>query len=182
MATTMKLIGKQTLGSAAASVTFSNIPGTYTDLVCIISSRAQNSGTADDLVTMYFNGSTTGYSARRVYGLGGSGTVGSDTLSNNNGGSSGSRIPIGGTVGSTATANTFGNGFVYIPNYSGSTNKSVSAEGAGENNTSLAVISAHAGLWSNTAAITSITFTLYYSYVDGFASGSSFFLYGITKA
>lgn len=182
MATTMKLIAKTTLGSSATLVTFSSIPGTYTDLLCVMSTRSQNTiGTPDDVVTMYFNGTTSGYTSRRLYGLGTSG-VGSDTISNNNGGTAGSRLIAGGTTGSTATASTFGNGYVYIPNYAGSTNKSISGEGAGEQNAGLAVIIASAGLWSNTAAITSITFDLYYSFAAGFAASSSFYLYGITKA
>jgi hypothetical protein len=176
----MKLIAQTTLSTSAASVTISDIPGTYDDLYCVMSTRAQNSGTTDDVVTIYFNNSTSGYTARRLYGLG-SGSPGSDTLSNNNGGTAGSRIPVGGTSGNNATANTFGNGYIYIPNYAGSTNKSVSGDGVGEHNATGATASIHAGLWSNTAAITSITFTLYYSFVAGFASGSSFFLYGIKR-
>ena len=40
MATTLNLISKQTVGSAgASSITFSNIPQTYTDLKVIISGR-----------------------------------------------------------------------------------------------------------------------------------------------
>jgi len=182
MATTMRLIAKTTLGSSATLVTFSNIPSTFTDVVCMMSTRSQNTGgTTDDIVTMYFNGSTSGYTSRRLVGLGTSGVL-SDTISNNNTGAAGSRLIAGGTTGSNGTTNTFGNGYVYIPNYAGSTNKSVSGEGAGEHNAGLAVIIASAGLWSNTAAITSITFDLYYSFAAGFAANSSFFLYGITKA
>jgi hypothetical protein len=169
MATTCKLISKQTLGSAAAPVTFDNIPATYTDLLCVVSGRSAN---AVSTIGMWlrFNSDTNGanYSWRRLYGTGSA--TGSDTSGN---------APMI-IAGDSATADTFASVEIYIPNYAGSTNKSVSATGATENNATAAVIAATAGLWSNTAAITSVSF-----YVDSsqnFKSGSSFFLYGITKA
>jgi hypothetical protein len=174
MATTMKLIGKSVLGSDAADVTFSSIPQTgYTDLLFVYSARTSInvSGNADDLA-LTFNGNTSSYSNRRIYGLG-SGGVGSQT---NIGGTS--SIPVV-VADDGSTANTFGSGEVYIPNYAGATNKSVSFTGAHETNASLAVIIALAGLWSNTAAITSLSVTRAGYNIK---SGSSFFLYGITKA
>jgi hypothetical protein len=78
------------------------------------------------------------------------------------------------------TASTFGNCSIYIPNYAGSTNKSMSIEGASESNHSGAGIGAAACLWSSTAAITAIKLFPYHG--SNWKSGSSFFLYGITKA
>jgi hypothetical protein len=54
----------------------------------------------------------------------------------------------------TATANTFGNTEFYIPNYTSSNYKSFSVDGVTENNAT-AAFALYAGLWSNTAAITS---------------------------
>jgi hypothetical protein len=55
MPTTYEPIATQTLGSAAASVTFSSIPATYTDLVLICNgTAASNTG-----LTLRFNGDTT---------------------------------------------------------------------------------------------------------------------------
>lgn len=170
MARTKRLIASTVLGSNTASVTFSSIPGTYDDLVLVMSARVTNnaSGFADDLA-LTFNGSTSGYSNRRIYGLGSSGP--------------GSQTNIGGTasiplvvVDAGSTANTFSSGEVYVPNYAGSTYKSLSFTGAHESNASVAVIIALAGLWSNTASITSMSLTKAgYNIV----TGSSFYLYGI---
>jgi len=59
----------------------------------------------------------------------------------------------------SATASTFGNGEYYIPNYTSSNYKSVSADAVSENNNTTAYARLTAGLWSNTAAITSIRLT-----------------------
>jgi len=169
MATTCKLIAQTTLGSASAPVTFSSIPQTgYTDLLCVVSARSANAvGTIG--MFLRFNGDTTGanYSWRRLYGTGSS--TGSDTNGN---------APMI-MNGDSSTANTFASIEIYIPNYAGSTNKSVSASGATENNATDAVIAATAGLWSNTAAITSVS--LYADSSQNFKTGSSFFLFGISK-
>jgi hypothetical protein len=170
-ATTMRLIAKQTLGSDTASVTFSDIPSTYTDLYLVYSARSAISDTYDDL-KIRFNGSTTGYSCRILYGY-------------NTTPASASFAEILGMMvsGNTATSNTFGSGEIYIPNYASTTvNKSVSLTSCSENNSSTMVfLYAAAGLWSNTAAITSLTIDDY-SGGSNIKSGSSFFLYGITKA
>lgn len=79
-----------------------------------------------------------------------------------------------------ATANTFSNGELYIPNYAGSANKPTSWFNAQENNTTTAYINSHANLWSNTSAITSITLTASVG-TNEIKSGSSFYLYGISK-
>jgi len=55
-----------------------------------------------------------------------------------------------------ATANTFGSWEAYVPNYTLSNNKSVSLDSVMENNATAAEQNLVAGLWSNTAAITSI--------------------------
>jgi hypothetical protein len=79
------------------------------------------------------------------------------------------------TSGNTSTANTFGNAEIYIPNYAGSTFKPFWVDSVSENNATLSFQRLSANLWSNTAAITSITFS------SGIAEHSTFTLYGITK-
>jgi hypothetical protein len=76
------------------------------------------------------------------------------------------------------TANTFGNIQIYFPNYAGSTNKSYSVDSVTENNETVAYQTILAGLWSNTAAITTATFT---AESGNFAIGSTISLYKITK-
>lgn len=168
MATTCKLIAKNVLSGTATSVAFSDIPATYTDLLVVHSARTDRSSFVEDYIKISFNGVTTNRSMRSLYGLGTSGGSGTDTDIYTSIGAAGS------------TSSTFGNGFYYIPNYAGSTNKSVSGESVQETNASSAVMYIVAGLWSSTAAITTVTLTPYYG--PNFISGSSFFLYGITKA
>lgn len=132
----------------AANITFSTIPSTYTDLVIKYSLRSNVSGVNESVGIRFNSDSGANYTYKRLYGTGSA--VGSD--------SPGSNYSWGGYVaGDTSTASTFGNGEMYVPNYAGSTNKSNSADGVGENNSSTAFMSLHANLWSNSAAITSIT-------------------------
>jgi len=170
MATTMKLIAKQTLGADTATVTFSSIPGNMTDLALVCSARTSRASAVDDYIKIQFNSSSANLSGRYLVGNAGSSSAASATDT---------AIYVV-CCGSTATANTFGNGIFYIPNYAGSTNKSVSIEGTMENNSATSIIYAAAGLWSNTAAITQIDITSYYS--ANIKADSSFFLYGITRA
>ncbi len=171
MPNNMILLETIALTQSAASVTFDNLPTSgYTDLKIVTSARGTvnlGSGYVDGILT--FNGTTTGYSERMIYGLGGS----AGSLSQSSTG-----IKWGNWANDTSTtANTFGNSETYIPNYRSSNFKSVSVDGVQENNASGSAIAAlNAGLWSNTAAITSITFT---AGSGSFAAGSTFSLYGI---
>jgi hypothetical protein len=168
MATTCKLIAKSVLTSNATSIEFTSIPSTYTDLWCVCSLRSDRSATSDTIV-IEFNGATTNLSSRTINGNGSS--VFSSTFTYIRGGSMNA---------STSTSSTFASAEFYVPNYGGSANKSVSAVSATENNATEAFAFASAGLWSNTAAITSVKITP--AVGPNLVSGSSAFLYGITKA
>lgn len=166
---TMTLISTVTVGSGGAStIDFTSIPQTYTDLFILLSTRTTNAAVNDNPV-IRFNGSTSSYSARRLYGFG-SGSGSSDSLS---------IIPVGNNTGNNSTSNTFGNSAVYVPNYTGSTNKSVTSDGVSEYNGTAAAMSIVAGLWSNTAAITQITFVS--ETASNFMQYSTASLYGILK-
>jgi hypothetical protein len=158
------------LTQSAASVTFDNLPTSgYTDLKVVASVRG-------DLAAEYinnrvsFNGSTSGYTSKLLYGLGtGSGASTNNAVTN--------AIDYSCySTGTTATANTFSNVEIYIPNYRGSTNKSVSIDAVTENNATAVVTGLTAGLWSNTSAITSIAIT---ASSGNFVANSTFSLYGI---
>ena len=162
---TMTLVSTVTVGAGGAtSIAFTGIPQTGTDLLIRISSR--NSGGVNAAL-ISFNSSTTGFSARRLFGSGS--TVSSNTYTDNRGFY---------TSFSTDTAGTFGNCEIYIPNYSGSTNKSYSSDSVSENNAAAAYQALIAGLWSNTAAITSISL---YPTSGNFDQYSTASLYTITK-
>lgn len=172
MATTYTLISSNTLSSSAASVTFSSIPSTYTDLVLKFSARAATD-TSPTAMEFTLNGSTTNYSYTflRVNG----GTPQSGNASNTY------SIRAFTDSASNDTANTFGNGEIYIPNYLASTNKPLSLSVVNETNATTTDYSpyAGAGLWSNTGTITSISIK---QSTGNIASGSSFYLYGIKNS
>ena len=171
MANTYTLISSNVLGSNAASVTFSSIPNTYTDLVVRTSIRS-NSGAAIENVNYRFNSdSATNYSWTTVYGDGSS-------VSSNRSTNTTSSFIIGN--GGTSTANTFSNAEIYIPSYTSSTNKPNFFFGAQENYTSSAVIKMHSNSWRNTAVINSII--LYPGLGTNFVTNSSFYLYGIKNS
>lgn len=161
-----------TVGSGgAATISFTSIPSTYTDLVLKLSIRDAAASTRS-IAQLTFNGSTSGYSSRAVYGVNGTST-GSAT-------GGGTYIDWTYSVGDTATASTFANNEIYIPNYAGSQNKSVSIDFAAENNSASAnILGLAAGLWSNSAAITSITLT---PSTPNFLQYSTAYLYGVSNA
>lgn len=172
MPSTMRLIARQTLSVDTASVTFSNIPQTYTDLRLVVSARTNRANNGDSMY-LQFNGDTTSanYSNRILYGTGSSAvTITSATAI----------LLTQGACGSSDTANTFGSSEAYIPNYTGSTTKSVSHQGNSETNAATSYMSVDAGLWSGIAPITSML--LRPGNGTAFRSGSTFFLYGVTSA
>ena len=169
---TMTLIETKTLGTAAASIEFTSIPQTYTDLKLIVSGRADGGSYPGEVgwaLTIGFNGSTSNFTARILAGNGAS--VSSATTA---------RI-IGFLTGAAATSNTFGSSSIYIPNYAGSTNKSFSGDAVSENNATTAFQRLCAGLWSNSAAITSIQLDVELGTGGNFVAGTTASLYGILK-
>jgi len=163
----MKLIETKTLSSSQSAIEFTLIPQTFTDLVILTSTRdLATTGT----IYLNFNGIFTGYTMRRLNSSG---------SGSNSDSPSTTEVYWNGT-GTNETANTFGNGAVYITNYTSSTNKSVSVDGVLESNSATyigAQMSIVAGMWSNSAPITTIRL----GSNSGFAIGTMVSLYGITK-
>lgn len=168
MANTYTLIASNTLSSSTASVTFSSIPQTYTDLVLRGSIRSTTA--IDGQLT--FNG-TGGTSYSRTYLRGDGSTAGSARNSNQ------AYIVLDDIYrNGSSTTNTFASFEIYVPSYTASQNKPVFYDGADETNGTTAYRYGIAGLFRNTTAISSLTLTLTTSAV----SGSSFFLYGIKNS
>lgn len=161
------------IGSGGSpSFSFTAIPSTYTDLCIKMSLRSERADNGD-AVSMTFNNSTSGYSWRRLYGAG-------TSVASDNG--SGAYIVASRINADLNTANTFANVEVYIPNYAGSTQKSVSIDGVYENNaTTNAWQQMIAGLWTGTAAITSVKFELDPTFLE-YAQYSTAYLYGVSNA
>lgn len=175
MANTYTLISSSTLGSNQTSVTFSSIPSTYTDLVLIMSVRAANSsGNPTMSPLIRFNGDTaTNYSYTELYTSNGTSAASFRASSQTAGDTT--------FNGTTTTANTFSNTELYIPNYTVSANKPFSMYTVAENNATAGYIYTGAELWRNTATINSIALVSYNG-VESFATGSSFYLYGIKNS
>ena len=172
MPSTYTLISSNVLSTTAASVTFSAIPGTYTDLVLRWSARC-NRATFTNMMGIQFNSITGASSTTYLEGDGSSASSSRNTGLNVN--------YVGYLPGADQTNNTFANGELYIPNYAGSTNKPSSSFNGSENNSASTQVflDVFAGLVSNTAAVTSLTLA---PLSTSFVSGSSFYLYGILKS
>lgn len=152
-----------------AAIEFLSIPQTFTDLWVVASTRG-NGGASNRNMNIRVNSSTTGYSERMLDSNGSSASSAS---------TSGSLINWAASNDSAATANTFSNVSIYIPNYAGTSNKSFSIDASTENNATANINRITAALWSNGAAITSISL-LPESGVS-WVQYSSATLYGITK-
>ena len=163
MPSTYTPIATQTLGSAAASVTFSSISGTYTDLIIVYNGKFAS---ANGQIALQFNGDTaTNYSDIE---LGGNGTTAFSTKN-----TSQARM----LLGYSASANVDNMAVLQIMNYSNATTyKTAIARNAGAGGN----VSANVGLWRSTAAITSVLVFCYNSI--NFVAGSTFTLYGIKAA
>jgi hypothetical protein len=171
MANTFTLIESVTVGSGgAASIDFTSIPATYTDL-CLKVSLKTNPNAGVESVTIEFNGSPT-YTLRRLYADGA--TIASDSATNK-------YFLIANADAATVTS-VFGNGEVYIPNYTGTTNKSFSADSVAEiNATSGNFMEMVAGMATLTSAITTITLKPF-TISNSFVQYSTAYLYGVSNA
>jgi hypothetical protein len=162
-----------TVGSGgAASIDFTSLPSTFTDLVIKLSVRNSAGINAWDDIYMDINGSSSNFTARVLY------ATGSAALSNN---FSSSIAQVG--EGNAGTANTFGNTEIYIPNYTSTTTaKSFSSDSVSENNATASLAQLGAGLWNpgTQAAITSLTFRFFTS--GNFVQHSTAYLYGVSNA
>jgi hypothetical protein len=125
-------------------------------------------------VFMQLNGDTsTLYSTTRLRGTGASASSGRETND--------STLYFGLDVYDTSTANTFTSQEIYIPNYTIAQNRAISNFLVQENNSASTNtnIDTTAGLYRSTTAITSLTIL---KSSNNFVSGSSFYLYGISKS
>ena len=172
MANTMTLIQSVTVPSGgSASIDFTSIPSTYTDLCIKVSGRSSRANATDGL-RLQFNGSSSAvYSTRRLYAY--STTPASDSLTGS------AFIYADPLDAATNTASTFTNTEIYVPNYAGSVNHSVSLDTIAESNTATPYMTLSAGLWANATPIVQVTLT---SDVGSFVQYSTAYLYGIKSS
>lgn len=170
MALQLFKIASTTVESPVTTVTFSSIPSGYADLALAVSARGSR-GANTDFLQIKFNSSSSSYTARYLYQSGG--TSGASTNATD------IYVPMN---GNNSTTSTFGNALFYIPNYTSSNYKSVSAEAVQEMNGTGGTdfqMYLSAGLWSNTSAITQIDLTPLSSYGPNLIANSTFTLYGV---
>jgi hypothetical protein len=161
MPSTYTPIATTTLGSAAATVTFSSIPNTYTDLI-VVAYHWGTTGVNGLYVTLNNNTSSL-YSDTQLFGDG----VNPGSARNTN--ITASYI---GQAGSTAATTSI----INIMNYANTTtNKTILSRNSPSGN----IIQANAGLYRSTSAITSVLVSYY---GNNFAAGSQFTLYGVKSA
>jgi hypothetical protein len=168
---TYELIGSVTVGAGGASnISFTSIPSTYTDLLVRFSARtSSNYGSVFAQTDMSLN--STGYTADRVL-FGTNGTAYSNT------GGVGTTY---GVTSNTATASTFGNSDIYVPNYAGSAQKVSSSDGVSESNSATSICSINVTRFNVTSAVTSLTITPTSS-AGGWVQYSTAYLYGIKNS
>jgi len=161
---TYEPIATNTLSSPASSITFSSISGSYTDLILITSASSDISADTNDITCQFNSDTGSNYSTVYVYGTGSSASSGSTNNSS-------------GVLIARHHATEYAAGITHFQNYSNTTTyKNVLSRGSAASTITIA----YAGVWRNTAAITSIVLTP--TSASNFDSGSTFSLYGILTA
>jgi len=156
-------LDKVTVGTATASVTFSSIPATYTDLVIVV--NGNESATFDGVLMQVGNGTIdtgSNYSVTRLRGNGSTASSGRDT--------SATSMNIGLVDSASMSINIF-----QFMNYANTTTyKTILSRGNATGN----MLQAAVGLWRSTTAITTIKIT---AGGGNWNVGSTFSLYGIAS-
>jgi len=150
MATFIKIASVTVGAGGAANINFTSIPSTYTDLIIMCSLRSERTTGGTDNIRLEINGSAANRTFRSIGGSGAAAYSETDTTN-----FIGYLPQDDGTTG--WTSNTFTNTSIYIPNYAGSNNKSLSVDTTTENNATTSYADLVASLWSQTNAITSLT-------------------------
>jgi hypothetical protein len=164
MAITYEPIATTTLGSAAASVTFSTISGSYTDLVLVFFTPSNSIN--DDMYLQYNSDTGSNYSNTTLRG---NGTTASSTRGSN---TTGARF----SDQSSPTTSTSNTAIIHIMNYANTTTYKTNIS---RSNNASTGIDAMVTLWRNTAAITSVKV---YPASGNMATGTIATLYGIKAA
>jgi hypothetical protein len=175
MPKTYEPIATSTLGSAAATISFTSIPSTYTDLVIVVYANATAS---NHLYARWGNGSYdsgTNYSNTGMFAR----STTNDYGSANNTNTVWARLsPY--TYSVPNATSTFGTTLVSLQNYSNTTTyKTALSRIAGIGANDYAGTEAAINLWRNTAAINQIQFLLP---TGSFNTGTTITIYGVKAA
>jgi hypothetical protein len=166
MATTYEKIATTTLGAGAASISFTSIPGTYTDLRLVLVGTSPGNYPS----IRYNNDSASNYSMTQIYG------TGSSAASNRNT-SQTEWYPNINAMSSTVPTMIE----VDVFSYAGSTFKTGLATSSFDFNGSGSTVRS-VGLYRSTTAITRLDIFALYGSPQEFNTGTTATLYGILKA
>lgn len=164
MAATYTPIASVIIGANTPSVTFSNIPQTYTDLVMVLSLVSSSTATYTNLRI----NSDTGSNYSRTYLLG----TGSAALTGRD-----SNVTQIAGLDTTATGSTFAG--PHILNFQNYSNTTTNKTYIWRENLAGSQVVLGVGLYRSTSAITSITLA---TNANNYGVGSTFNLYGILGA
>ena len=172
MPATYEPIATTTLGSAAASVTFSSISGAYTDLVLVCNYGLATTNTG--ILGLKLNADNTASNYSSTYLQGNGSTASSSRYTGANGKFNVSAISAGSGASSTVS-------IIQFQNYANTTTYKtwVVRNSRGETNGG---VNAQVSLWRNTAAITQIVLSDVETSGLNLVTGSTFTLYGIKAA
>jgi hypothetical protein len=170
MPSTYEPISTQTLATTAASVTFTSIPSTYTDLMVIISSTATNNNY--DIGMRYNSDSSTNYSMTALV----------FNADNSASAYAARETSVSSIRSNTNINNTIPNPLaLQINNYANTNAFKTSVSRSSVPSTGYG-LAATVGLWRSTAAINEVTFVLLGGGSTTFKVGSTFTIYGIKAA
>ena len=174
-ASTYNFIATQTVsGSSTATITFSNIPQNYTDLVLVSNARSSRSGFVSSTLVAAFNGDTSSarYSQTLLYGTGSSASSARTTSGNYTG------IIVDYVPAASSADGSLGTAVTQIMNYSSNNMYKTWLTKSGDGNDHN--MGASVELWQSNNPITSIAISeILGNYIT---SGSTFTLYGIKAA
>ena len=163
---TFEPIATQTVSSAVASVTFSSIPSTYTDII-IVGKLVEDTGGNNNARMRFNSDSGTNYSGTGVTGDGSTASSGRGT----------NTTGIGVSYGN-ANSGRVPEFILHIMNYANTTTYKTTL-GRNGSGASSGWTDANVNLWRNTSAISTISF---HTTNTNFGVGTMFTLYGIAAA
>jgi hypothetical protein len=165
-------IAAQTLASDSASIIFTNIPQSFTDLKIVVSARHSNSGPQDNIYFRFNQDSSALYSDKGFYHAA-TGIFGYSTVS-------AAQALMIASNGDTSLANTSSNVEIYVSQYKNtSIFKSFMLDGASLNNATTYEAKRHtiqSGIYRSTNAINSVTLG---GWAGNLKAGTTAILYGI---
>jgi hypothetical protein len=156
--------------STNASVTFSSIPATYTDLRVVCSARSAITAATDDFCGLTTTFGPAVYSYTRI--------VGNGSTATSNGFTNGTVLVYGQIVGNNTTFGTYSTATIDFMNYSNTTTFKTILSRCSDTNIAT---NATVNLWRDTSAISTINLFPLGS-PQQFQTGSTFTLYGIKAA